>query len=286
MSDDHDHALTIIGFVGSVFSPYYAFARARGWLDPDNYCAINVALYGKRYKRWALTERTRRALVRSRNLLRVGSSEIRWTGSAFELDIDEWTAPLPSPIRGRIRITPSLPAGHPLAIDRDGKHKWFPIAPLAIVEADFVSPRLNWIGSGYVDGNVGEEPIELAFRRWNWSRAHINDSTVVFYDIQRRDGTNQALSILFDETGARTITAPPISQLPKTRWRVERATRSEGTAEIVTTFEDTPFYARSMISSNVCGSRAYAMHESLDLNRLTNPAVRFMLPFRMPRRFI
>ncbi len=57
LSDDGAHGLTIIAFIGSVFSPYYAWARRHGPADPANHCALNVALYGPRGKRWCMTER-------------------------------------------------------------------------------------------------------------------------------------------------------------------------------------------------------------------------------------
>ena len=34
LSDDGRHGLTVIAFIGSVFSPYYAWARRRGRADP------------------------------------------------------------------------------------------------------------------------------------------------------------------------------------------------------------------------------------------------------------
>ena len=37
LSDDGLHGITLIGFIGSVFSPYYAWARRRGGGDP---CAL------------------------------------------------------------------------------------------------------------------------------------------------------------------------------------------------------------------------------------------------------
>jgi carotenoid 1,2-hydratase len=60
MSDDGRHGLTIIALIGSVFSPYYAWARRRGPTDPEHFCALNVALYGVD-KGWAMTERGDRA---------------------------------------------------------------------------------------------------------------------------------------------------------------------------------------------------------------------------------
>ena len=44
-SEDGQFGLTIIAFIGSVFSPYYAWSGRR---DPLNHCAVNVALYGER----------------------------------------------------------------------------------------------------------------------------------------------------------------------------------------------------------------------------------------------
>ena len=36
LSDDERHGLSIISFVGSVFSPYYKFARRTAGADPEN----------------------------------------------------------------------------------------------------------------------------------------------------------------------------------------------------------------------------------------------------------
>jgi carotenoid 1,2-hydratase len=52
----------------------------------------------------------------------------------------------------------------------------------------------------------------------------------------------------------------------------------------VRTLEDTPFYARSLLSvGNNAGVARLAMHESLDLERFRSPWVRRLLPFRMRR---
>ena len=59
LSDDGESGLTIIAFIGSVFSPYYAWARRKGDAGPENHVAVNVALYGKGGKRWSMTERGR-----------------------------------------------------------------------------------------------------------------------------------------------------------------------------------------------------------------------------------
>jgi len=53
--------------------------------------------------------------------------------------------------------------------------------------------------------------------------------------------------------------------------------------EILKTLEDTPFYARSVLSSELLGERVTSFHETLDVPRLSSWAVQFMLPWRMPR---
>ena len=75
--------------MGSVFSPYYARARRRGAADPEQHCAVNVALYGAAGKRWSFTERCRDSLDRTSSSLRIGPSSLRWRGCALSVAIDE-----------------------------------------------------------------------------------------------------------------------------------------------------------------------------------------------------
>ena len=61
-------------------------------------------------------------------------------------------------------------------------------------------------------------------------------------------------------------------------------TRADGGhASVVKTWEDAPFYARSMLASRLYGEPVTAVQESLDLDRFASPVVQFMLPYRMPR---
>ncbi len=89
-----------------MFSPFYAWSRRRGRGDPEQHCALNVALYG-RPKRWAMTERGRHAVYRDATQLRIGPSLLHWDGDALAIDIDEVTAPLPARIRGTVRVHPA-----------------------------------------------------------------------------------------------------------------------------------------------------------------------------------
>ncbi|NVO16891.1 MAG: carotenoid 1,2-hydratase [Rhodoplanes sp.] len=297
MSDDGRHGLTIIAFVGSVFSPYYAWARRRGAADPHDHCALNVALYGDAGKRWTMTERGRGALSRNETSIRIGPSALAWDGTTLTINIDETTVPVPSRLRGTVRVRPSALTGASFALDEAGLHQWRPIAPCAAVEVDLARPDLRWRGHGYLDSNRGEAPLESAFVRWDWSRASLPDGAAVLYHAIRRgsDSTDsdgrqndeRALALRFGRDGGVTsFEAPHRIALPDTLWRLPRETRADTDAAmtVAATFEDSPFYARSLLRGTLLGEPVSAVHESLSLDRFAAPWVQAMLPFRMPRR--
>jgi carotenoid 1,2-hydratase len=273
----------VIAFVGSVFSPYYAWASRR---DPLDHCAVNVALYGPRGTLWAMTERRRGAVSLSRDTLEIGPSRAIWSGDGLALEIDERGAPVPRRIRGRIRVRAEALNLRRFVLEEAGGHWWRPIMPFAEVEVELDAPALRWRGSGYVDQNAGSEPLERGFRRWTWSRAATSEGTTVLYDTQRRRGPPFSLALRFDaKGGVETRPSPLVATLPRSRWGLNRATRSDdGRASALTSFEDTPFYARSLVGHTLYGEAVQSVHESLSLDRFMNPAVRLMLPFRMPRR--
>ncbi|GJD51655.1 Acyclic carotenoid 1,2-hydratase [Methylobacterium crusticola] len=281
MSDDGAHGITVIAFLGSVFSPYYARSRDG---DPLNHCAVNVVLYG-RPQRWAMTERGRGALARDARTLTIGPSGLSWDGSALTIRIDEVTAPLPSRLSGTVRVRPEGLTPGPFVLDAEGQHRWWPLAPSSRIEVAFTRPALAWQGHAYFDTNDGDVALERSFTRWTWARAPLSDGAAILYDVVRRDGSRQDLSLRFDAAGRPRAIDPPVpAALPPTLWRLPRATRSDdGAARVLRRFEDAPFYSRSLLSARLCGEDVRPVHEALDLDRFSHPLVRLMLPFRMPR---
>ncbi len=289
MSADRRFGLTVIAFVGSVFSPWYGWS-GRG--APENHCAVNVALYGPGCARWAMTERGANAVHRDATSLSIGPSALSWEGDELVIRLDEITAPvpplpmLPRPVRGEVRLRPRAMNTRAFTLDEAGGHVWHPLAPRADVSVKLTEPGLSWTGEGYLDHNRGNEPLENAFELWDWSRAHLSTDSAVLYDLKRRDGTAASLAMRFGPDAVPEPFEPPaIVRLPDTGWGMKRFTRSEpgGTAGVAGTWEDTPFYSRSALMTRLLGDDAHGVHESLSLGRLRSPVVRAMLPFRMPR---
>ena len=289
ISEDGSCGLTIIAFIGSVFSPYYVSA---GKQHPENHVALNVALYGRRKSRWTMTERSQQSLRRDPQTLAIGPSNMHWDGTMLSLQIEEAGAVFGQKVRGQVRLHPQALVNRSFALDPAGRHRWQPIATRAHIEVDMPSPGLSWRGDAYIDSNFGDEPMESRFADWQWSRAHLfnkaaGGETAVFYEGRRHDGSDFALSLLFDQHGQpHEMEAPPKARLRPTNWLMPRHTRSdfgEG-ARILKTWEDTPFYSRSALATRIHGQHAIGVHESLSLNRFRSKPMQWMLPYRMPRQ--
>lgn len=252
---------------------------------PTDHVALNVALYGRGARRWTMTERGDAQLQQSARELVIGPSAVRWTGQALEIDIDEVGAVFGEAVRGRVCIFPDSLAQQGFPLDPHGRHRWQPVAPRATIEARFERPGLRWSGDAYVDSNFGSEPMETRFRDWQWSRAHVPGGSAIFYEGVRLDGSRFDLALHIDRQGrAEPLAQPPLIGLRRSAWQMPRATRSDGPARILKTWEDAPFYARTALQTRLFGADVLGVHESLSLTRFIHPVVQWMLPYRMPRR--
>ncbi len=288
--------MTLIAFIGSVFSPYYAWQRRR-WGDDqvlaEDHVAVNVSLYRRapgqqRYaKWWTMTERGHRDLRRNQDLLAIGPSQLRWADDgSLQIDLDEWASPWPQRLRGRIDVRLQTQPARRFALDGGGLHHWQPISPVARVEVALDAPAARWQGEAYLDANWGRRPLARDFTRWHWSRQRQPaDGCRVLYAMEPRSGAPQALDLRIAADGAVAAGMPPPAYaLPASGWGVDRQTRAALHAEptVAATLESGPFYCRSLLADAAGG--APWMHESLDLARFDQPLVQAMLPFRMPRR--
>lgn len=235
-----------------------------------------------------MTERGRRRISRSAHEYRIGPSRLHWDGAALTIEIDEVAVPLPRRVRGTVRVIPQGLSRFVTALDDAGKHRWGPIGPCSTVEVNMSSPQLRWRGHAYLDSNEGDEPIDRPFAMWDWSRATLADgSCAVIYDVRQKNKSERVIAQRFAANGdTQPFEAPLRVPLPRSKWLLQRATRVQpgAAARLAKSMEDTPFYARALVESQVCGERAVSVHETLNLPRLVSLPVQLMLPWRMPRR--
>lgn len=218
--------------------------------------------------------------------LQIGPSAISWDGQSLTVEIDERTMPTGQKVKGTVRVHPDAVTKQIFALDAAGHHRWWPIAPSMRCEVELSDPDLSWSGRGYLDCNDGEIPLEDSFAQWDWSRAALDGGeSAVLYDVTRADGERMSLALRFNAAGeVDTFEPAPLVRLPTTLWRIERHTQADdGDAQVTRTLEDTPFYARSELSTRVLGQKVAAVHETLNLRRFDSNWVKVLLPFRMPR---
>ena len=102
LSDDGTKAVSVIAFIGSVFSPWYSWS---GRKNPHDFCSINIVTYGKG-GRWTMTERRERHVQITKNSFKVGPSKLEWDGKKLVLEFSEITIPHFDKIEGSITLTP------------------------------------------------------------------------------------------------------------------------------------------------------------------------------------
>lgn len=312
ISDDGDFSLTIIAFVGHVFSPDYYKARQKRLVgsklaQPEDFCAFNFALHAltPRGKArigcktlWCLSEYSQDHLNphnptihRSANHLSLGDTQLRHTTDGMSIEINERTKPffqrMPRHIDGCIRLSSTHQFLHELQLDSFGQHTWMGIAPCSRISVQLNMPQLSFEGNAYCDSNWGSSSLEEGFQSWTWSRAEVEQGTLVLYDVLERNHSSQQRGILFTHQGE-VINIEDLcdKRIQSGFWGVERTTRADTHAQptLMSSLVDSPFYTRDLIHTYVLGQSTIAMYESLNLDQFCKPWVRFLLPFRIRKK--
>ena len=283
ISDDGKRAISIIAFIGSVFSPWY---RWSGRKNPADHCCLNVVTYGPG-GRWTMTDRGEEALGLTRSTIQIGPSQMRWNGDQLIITFRERTTPHIGVLEGEVRVTPSAITQVEAALSPDGAHVWRPFAPVAGIEVAIDRPGWTWSGHGYFDANFGHRALEADFSYWTWGRFPTPRGATCFYDSTMRDGTHDTLSVAFDEDGrVERVPAPPRAKIARPPWLVRRETRADKGYRPKQTLAmlDAPFYNRAVIRTQINGRETEGVCEAVDLDRLRGPWLMPMLAVRVPRR--
>ena len=279
ISDDGSMAISIIAFIGSVFSPWYSWS---GRKNPHNHCSLNVVTYGKR-GRWTMTERKEKSIGLDANNFQIGPSNICWNGKSLDINFKEITIPHLDSLEGTISIYPEYITDIEVLLKPDGTHIWRPFAPISRIKVETNKKGWKWEGNAYLDGNFGTRALEQDFSYWTWSRLPCKEGSIAFYDANRRKGKPLSVSLKFYSDGlVKEMIAPPETQLSRSLWAVQRKTRSDidYKPKQIKHMLDAPFYTRSGIKTKIYGEEMIGVHEALDLN-LEAEFFNLLIPFNL-----
>ena len=280
-------AVSIIAFIGSVFSPWYKWS---GRKKPQNNVCLNIATYGKK-GRFAMTDRGDSALIQEAHKLTIGPSSLTWdqTEKKLVIEIDEISSlPFISKLKGTITLKPTGITDVELPLTKEGTHVWRPFAPTAEIDVDLNKPEWQWTGHGYFDANFGTRALEQDFDYWTWGRFPLKTGTSCFYDLELRNNEQYQFGFHFERDGIPSdITdAPKNKRFSRSLWGIRRETRcdKEYKPRQEKSLLDAPFYSRATVSTRIKGIKTIGVFEALDLRRFRNPLLMFMLAVRVPRR--
>ncbi len=297
LSDDGEHALTAIFFVGSVFSPTYAARVRRGEVArAEDHLGVNLALYHRgRQVAWVMSEYGRGALggiddagphIADSRVVALADGglrvEIRERSAPFLAALTGWGRPLECTIELSPASTPTAPVE--LGVVGGAHHNWRVIMPRARVHVTGARPEEAWQGDGYHDANWGEGRLEAAFCGWSWARFHDGPHDIVLYRIVARSGLARAF--LRDsrvDAKIHEVATLPEGETLSSRWGL-RMPRSFVAGDVVcrtgALLEQAPFYARYRAHAEVRGQALVGIGEHLDLDRFGHPFVQFLLRFK------
>jgi carotenoid 1,2-hydratase len=232
-----------------------------------------------------MTERSALSVQQGEDYFVVGPSQLSWQNNKLVVQINERSIPWLTRVIGQVVVHTENLCTEVFALDDRARHLWGPIAPAARVEVKMFQPDLSWEGHAYLDSNEGVEPIDEGFKTWDWARGNLaTGESAVVYDVRPKRGPDRLISVRFDEhLQAQPMQCGTRQALPASGWRIDRQVQSQEPAKLISTFEDTPFYARSVVQTQWQGETVTAMHETLDTGRLVSPVVQRLLPFKMPR---
>lgn len=82
-------------------------------------------------------------------------------------------------------------------------HAWNLVMPSCHVQgviqiSGYHQEKIEFNGLGYHDHNVGFEPLKESFNEWYWGRYHLNDSTFVYYLMNKNDNWEKKAWLIED----------------------------------------------------------------------------------------
>jgi carotenoid 1,2-hydratase len=270
-----DTTAVFIFMLGSPFSPRYA-ARAPRGARPEEYCAVNFALYQKGIRQqWVLSEYP--GARASGDELHIGDSQLAYRpDGTVELFVRARTAPFGRVTKAFLTLSPEGPGLAEQPLVSGLSHRWGPL--LLRARATLRLPMLDkvLVGRGYHDSNAGTQPLGVDLGGWRWARVHSREATHVEYRLPSGESL-QVRGTAQEATAERRPATPTASGLTGWGLRVPRVLEAGPLRlETPSLLESSPFYARLEASA----PERHALGEVADFRRFRSPFIRWMAHFR------
>lgn len=313
ISDDGADALVIVWYAGLPFDPDYGVGTLRHLENPGNFeaphpldhCAIGISWYrGGKTLAYALNGFRRGDFAHDSDpfAVRVAGNRLVREEGGYRLTLDTPAVVGKHRIRAELRFRPA-PGCEPFERDLGSPgsaHLWILAAADCRVEGRIAveGPKpqsLDFQGRGYHDHNAGSEEISVAMSRWHWGRAHLGDSTDIYYWAEPREGASRGLWITCRDGRpevVRALTGLDESGRGRNVFgvrdpKVLRATDGRDTLlrRSLATLDDGPFYRRHLSEVGRGGGRGgpVGISELLDTRNLHKPLFNWMIPYRLKR---
>lgn len=215
MSDNGVWSFVIIFYEGNPFSPRYIHSSSKKEAKPGSYPAISISIYkeGKaEYYSFLEFKWDSFSCNREDFTIKIGKSGFKRSYEngelQYQLNLDQILASGHSLV-GTIEFSSAVfeeAGSSSVKEEMNEQHFWNLLQPMAGVKADFeINGRngfenVSFNGSGYHDHNTGYEPMKDSFRDWYWGRFHFEKHTLLYYVMNKLNGSRQHEAWLIDHS--------------------------------------------------------------------------------------
>lgn len=199
ISDNGEWAYVIILYQQNPFSTRYIDQIEKGKKEASLHPAISVSLY-----------KDQKPVYYS--FLEYGPESFEWDQKEKAIRISDDRASYwinEEEIGFEVKLSQDLSSGHSIHGKIEGKgkvlspqllsgestdqHYWNLLHPSLSVNADLNfkgkggKQKAQFEGRGYMDHNVGREPMKESFQDWYWGRFHFEGKTLIYYLMQKKE---------------------------------------------------------------------------------------------------
>lgn len=198
LSEDGNWSFVIIFYQGNPFSPEYIRNIENISSTPDDFPAVSISVYNRNKTEFY-------------SFVEYSADDFNWDKKSDSCSVGPHSfskSENDSQLVYSIHLQDTLTSGHSIKGDIDfnspiitkasidsknpGEHHfWNLIQPKAEVSGTIEingksgEHKIKFDGSGYHDHNVGLEPMKEDFKDWYWGRYHFENSTLIYYVMNR-----------------------------------------------------------------------------------------------------